>query len=105
MGQLIYGGNHVIEFDDRMLAHLQIVIASKLRRREGLFLSWKQETDAGSGRVTIWLDPSIPLLFRFRGPAPGINRAWLESLTEASNSPRGLFVSEESTYLNADPPR
>jgi hypothetical protein len=105
MGALVYGGHQIIEFDDRLLAHLQIVIASKLRRREGFFLSWKEEVHAGSGRVAIWIDPSIPLMFRFDEEASsGINRDWLESLTLASNSARGLVVTEEAAaHLTAEP--
>jgi hypothetical protein len=104
MGVLVYGGRQAIEFDDRLLAHLQIVIGSKLRRREGFYLSWKEEIGVGGGRATIWLDPAISLMFQYEeASALDINREWLESLTLASNSPRGLIVMEETAHLSAKP--
>jgi hypothetical protein len=104
MGVLVYGGRQAIEFDDRLLAHLQIVIGSKLRRREGFYLSWKEEIGVGGGRATIWLDPAISLMFHYETASPlDINREWLQSLTLASNSPRGLIVMEETAHLSAKP--
>jgi hypothetical protein len=104
MGVLVYGGHQRIEFDDRLLAHLQIVIGAKLRRHEGLFLSWREESNAGGGRVTVWVDPSQPLMFRYEDPVPPmINRDWLEALTLASNSPRGVVVTEETVHLSNEP--
>lgn len=95
MGVLVYGGQKAIEFDDRLLAHLEIVIVSKLRRHEGFLLSWKDDAGPDSGRVAIWLDPAIPLVFNYEQIPGEINRAWLESLIAASNSTRGIIVSEE----------
>ncbi|MFF1573346.1 ATP-dependent DNA ligase [Leifsonia sp. NPDC058292] len=103
MGVLVYGGHQVIEFEDRLLAHLQIVAGLKLRRREGFYLTWREDTNAGSGRVTIWVDPALPLMFRYEeGAALSINREWLESLTLASNSARGLVVTEETAHLTTE---
>jgi hypothetical protein len=34
MGYLMYDGDTRINFDDRVLAHLEMVIINKLRRRE-----------------------------------------------------------------------
>jgi hypothetical protein len=103
MGVLVYGGRQSIEFDDRLLAHLQIVIGSKLRRREGFYLSWKEDIGAGGGRATIWIDPAISLMFEYETASPlDINREWLESLTLASNSPRGLLVVEETAHLSTE---
>lgn len=95
MGSLIYDGS-AIEFDDRLLAHLQIVVVSKLRRREGFALSWRDAAAVGDGRSMIWLDPSIPLYFRFDGSrVPSINRDWIERLTESASSSTGLVVMDE----------
>jgi hypothetical protein len=41
MGTLNYAKT-TVEFDDRVLAHLKVVIVSKLRRGEPLQLSWKE---------------------------------------------------------------
>ncbi|MGG7463599.1 MULTISPECIES: hypothetical protein [unclassified Plantibacter] len=97
MGYLVYGAGAEYEIEDRALAHLKVVIGSKLRRQEGFFMSWVNEPDQGSGRVSIWLSPSIPLQFRFFGSrAPELNRAWLEVLADTSHTPRGLQLIPEA---------
>jgi hypothetical protein len=96
MGKLIYGAGIQIDFDDRALAHLHIVISSKLRRGEKFFFSWQDDGSVGSGRSSIWLEPSIPLYFKFLGSKhPDINRAWIEALVVSGNSTMGLtFIPE-----------
>jgi hypothetical protein len=97
MGKLLYGTSGIeIEFDDRTLTHLQIVIAAKLRRKESFFFSWKDDPAIGDGRSSIWLDSSIPLYFKFAGGrVPSINREWLDILTASSNGSGGLQFTEE----------
>ncbi|MCU1404683.1 MAG: uncharacterized protein JWQ43_986 [Glaciihabitans sp.] len=96
MGTLLYGAGTTIDFDDRTLAHLQLVIGAKMRRSEAFFFSWKEDSTSGSGRGSLWLDSSIPLFFNFRSSAPArINRGWIEALTLSANSPQGLFLTEE----------
>lgn len=92
MGRLIYGtGDTDVEFEDRLLAHLKVVISTKLRRNEAFMLSWEHGTEEGSGRSTIWIHPSIPLHFRFYGnKSPALNRVWIEDLMLAANSTGGL---------------
>ena len=95
MGMLTYAGV-AVEFDDRLLAHLEIVIVNKLRRHEGFVLSWRDCSDMGDGRSAIWLDPSIPLYFKFDGSrVPAINLDWLERLADSASSSTGLVVSDE----------
>ncbi len=51
MGTLIYGhGDLTVDFDDRTLAHLQVVIGTKLRRRESFLLSWSDDGQDGERR-------------------------------------------------------
>ncbi|NEN06047.1 ATP-dependent DNA ligase [Diaminobutyricibacter tongyongensis] len=103
MGKLIYGTTTEIGFEDRVLAHLQIVIGLKLRRKEGFFFSWRDEQSVGDGRSAIWIDPAIPLLFRYNGGRqPKINKEWLEALTLSSNSAQGLQLTEEIGALGRD---
>jgi hypothetical protein len=103
MGKLIYAGTTEIGFEDRVLAHLQIVVGLKLRRKEGFFFSWRDEQGVGDGRSAVWIDPSIPLLFRYSGGRqPKINKTWLEALTLSSNSAQGLQLTEEIGALGAD---
>jgi hypothetical protein len=96
MGTLTYDVVSKVDFDDRALAHLQIVIASKLRRGESFNLSWVKDAGAGSGRTTIWMHPAIPLVYDFVGSSsPTINREWLNALMESANSPGGLRLVPE----------
>jgi hypothetical protein len=85
-----------IEIDDRSLAHLQIVLGSKLRRHESFFFSWVNAPQAGSGRASIWLDHAIPLFFDFDTTAHHcINRDWIDVLSYPSSSLLGvIFVPE-----------
>jgi hypothetical protein len=97
LGILLYGSPGLeFAFDDRALTHLQIVITTKLRRREGFVFSWTESPDAGSGRSSIWLDPSSTLYFRFHGGrVPSINREWISVLTDSANSGSGLLYTPE----------
>jgi hypothetical protein len=68
MGRLIYGARGLhIEMDDRLLAHLQVVVVSKVRRNEGFVLSWSETASEGSGRRSIWVHPYLELLFEYAG--------------------------------------
>ena len=97
MGKLLYGMSGIeIGFDDRVLAHLQVVIGAKLRRNESFYFSWRDDPAIGDGRSTIWLSDSIPLYFKYSGGrAISLNREWIESLVASSNSGQGLQLSEE----------
>ncbi len=96
MGKLTYGSTVVVDFDDRLLAHLQMVIATKLRRGESFAFSWRDDAAVGDGRTTIWLHPALPLVFKyFGGKQPAINRAWVEALLQTANSSAGLHVVPE----------
>lgn len=96
MGYLVYDSSTVISFDDRVLAHLEIVIVSKLRRKESFALSWRESPDNGDGRTTVWIDPSIPLRFRFNGSRPPVlDREWIERLAAAAASSAGLIAVDE----------
>ena len=97
MGTLLYGNpGIVINFDDRALMHLQIVISTKLRRRESFIFAWSDSADEGSGRSAIWLDPTSTLYYRYFGSrTPAINREWIEALMLSANSAGGLvFIAE-----------
>lgn len=85
-----------IEFDDRLLSHLEVVIVSKLRRHESFAMTWRESEENGDGRSTIWLDCSHHLFFRFDGSrAPLLDRKWIERLSELAMSSSGLIVVDE----------
>lgn len=96
MGRLVYGPQErVIEMADRTLAHVKLVVVSKLRRDEAFLVAWTTPMSQGSGRESVWLHPAIPLQFQFSGNRPcAINRLWIEQMTESAN--RGeLRLTEE----------
>ncbi|AWB85726.1 hypothetical protein [Mycetocola zhujimingii] len=96
LGSLVYGFGETYEFEDRLLAHLKVVIGSKLRRREGFYLSWPLDPDQELGRTSLWLSPAIPLQFHFSADeSPTLNKHWLESMMSSSYGPLGLTITEE----------
>jgi hypothetical protein len=99
MGSLTYDGM-VIEFDDRVLAHLQIVMVQKLRRGESFLMSWRDSLNSGDGRAAIWVSPTIPLYFKFLGSkVPTIDKDWLHELGKSAESSTGLIVTNEKGEL------
>src|SRR4051812_45752818 len=97
MGSLQYDGV-VIEFDDRLLAHLQIVIATKIRRNESFFMSWRDAIEGGDGHSSLWVHPAHYPYFKYSGSrSPKINPEWVEAMTVAANSSRGLVIMTEDS--------
>lgn len=95
MGKLIYGRRE-IEIEDRTLAHLKIVMLTKLRRNESFAFNHINDVESGSGRSTVWVHPSVPLQFNFYGNrTPELNREWVEALLMSANTPEGLKVLPE----------
>jgi hypothetical protein len=96
LGKLHYGDALVVDFDDRLLAHLQIAIGVKLRRNESFHFAWRDEASVGGGRSTIWLHPTIPLRFHYRSRSvPALNLHWVDELIASANTPGGLRVIPE----------
>lgn len=99
MGTLYYGA-HQYELDDRLLAHLQVIITMKLRRGERFFLSWRGEASTGRKRASVWIDNGIPIVCAFEGGRhPSINREWIRDLTDSANTAYGLMITDESTIV------
>ncbi|MCH6230010.1 hypothetical protein MK786_04575 [Microbacterium sp. CFH 31415] len=92
MAKLFYGAQQEpIEIPDLLLAHVKVVIATKLRRNECFMMSWAHAD--GSGRSSIWVQPSIPMRFVFESAeAPQLDRALLASLAVAASSNSGLVL-------------
>ena len=94
MGTMTYVGV-VVEFDDRTLTHLQVVIVQKFRRGESFPLSWIDSPSIGDGRSAMWLTPMEPIFFKFDGSrVPSIDQAWIDRLSRSAESPRGLVVTD-----------
>ena len=92
MGMLVYNGRMTLHIDDRVLAHLQVVVINKLRRRESFTFTW----DDGTQEAVCWIGPSIPLEFTYSGNRrPLLNREWLELMAMSANANSGLVVMPE----------
>jgi hypothetical protein len=102
---LFYGSALAASFDDRVLAHLQLVIGAKLRRGEAFNFTWRSESADPPGRTTVWLHPTIPLVYSYATTRqPQINRPWIELLMTSANSVSGLqIVPEPDAAATADP--
>jgi len=92
-----YGSaEHPIEIDDVTLAHLKVVIATKLRRNESFTLSWAHDDDQPRGRSTLWLHPSIQLRFEFNEPnPPELEPARIQAYANSANTSGGILIPEE----------
>lgn len=97
MGTLFYGSSDTpIEIEDRALAHLKVIIATKLRRGESFTLSWTHPEGQQGGRSTIWLHPSIPLRFVFdEAEQPELSRQWMDELASSAHSSGGILLVAE----------
>ena len=96
MGKFIYDSNIKVDLEDRLLAHLQLVIGAKLRRGEAFHFTWKDDTSTGNGRTIVWVHPGVSLVYKFYGSRrPAINRVWIEALVYTANSATGLHVVPE----------
>jgi len=93
MGTLYYGDTRAaIAIDDVQLAHLRVVMISKLRRNEPFSFSWLK-TDGAAHRSTVWVSPQTILEFEFDGPdTPELDMARLERLSRDASTAKGLTV-------------
>ena len=100
---VLYYDREEFAFDDRVLAHVQIIISAKLRRGENFFLSWALPAERGSGRHAIWIDNGVPLHFFYNGSRNmSINREWIETMMTSASRASGLMLAEEPN--RATPP-
>ncbi|MCU1557734.1 MAG: ATP-dependent ligase [Microbacteriaceae bacterium] len=99
MGHLLYGfPAESIDLDDRTLAHLQIVVGSKLRRSENFWIEFVHGVDEGGGREVIWIDHAIPLLFRYvSAHHPETDQDWVDELV-AQSSNKGHVIIKSSAH-------
>lgn len=94
MGHLYYGNTtEPFEIPDRLLSHVKVVTATKLRRSESFTLSWQHRADDTPGRTTLWMQPSIPLRFVFEeAETETLDAAILKRLAAAANTSAGLTI-------------
>lgn len=102
MGTIQYGSGDEIHIEDRALAHLKVVIATKLRRNESFTLSWRHPEGQPMGRSTIWLHPSIPLRFVFGEPEPPqLSAEWITAMAHSANTSGGIMLLPEQVDRDA----
>jgi hypothetical protein len=95
VGKLVYNAlGHSFDVEDRALSHLRLVFMNKLRRGEPFM--FHHSPGDGSGSRTLWIHPSVPLVFHFYGSRqPAMNRRWIDELMHEANSPAGLTLLPE----------
>lgn len=104
MGTLHYG-DHTFPIDDRVLVHLQVVMAMKLRRGENFFVLWRNSAATGGGRNAIWIDNGVPIYCQYDGSRlPSINREWIETLSASAGTNFGMQITEEGTLIPLNSP-
>ncbi|KEP72678.1 ATP-dependent DNA ligase [Microbacterium sp. SUBG005] len=96
MGKLVYNTlGHSFDIEDRTLSHLRMVFMNKLRRGEPFMFHFP--LGDGSGTRSLWISPSIPLVFHFYGSArPQLNRRWIDDLMNEASSPGGAEYHERT---------
>ena len=93
MGQLFFSSaSDSIELDDRTLAHVEIVVLAKLRRKESFAVTHHAED---GGRTTVWLSPSSSVSFTYTVGQHEIDREWLEQLIDGANSAGGIQLGNK----------
>jgi hypothetical protein len=99
MGTMVHG-NMSVDFEDRLLTHLQIVLVQRFRRNEPLIISWLDATSVGDGRSSMWMTPTLPVYFKFAGSrVPTIDPDWLRTLSDSAASSSGLILTTEDGKL------
>jgi hypothetical protein len=99
MGTMVHGAI-AVDFEDRLLSHMQIVIVQRFRRNESLVVSWLDAVSVGDGRSSMWMTPSLPVYFKFAGSrVPAVDQDWLDRLVESAASSRGLILTTPNGEL------
>lgn len=92
MGHLTYGTRE-IPVEDRLLAHLSVIITQKLRRRE-CFLLTVPSGDRRLHAESLWISANSDIGFAYAGNrVPSFNHEWLEQMMNESFSTQGLDLA------------
>lgn len=103
MGKFIYENAIRVDFDDRTLLHVQMVVGTKLRRGEPFSFSWREDVSVGGGRTSVWIHPRSALVYKFYAAQRGaLNPHWIDALMYTANSPSGLYVVPEPEAARAE---
>lgn len=99
MGKLTYGAiQREIEMDDKLLAHIEMIVLSRLRRNNAFALRWIEKIEVGDGRRTIWISPSSDLYFEYdKHEQPELDRVLLDKLAAAADSNLGVNLRTDAS--------
>ncbi len=94
MGRLRYDGtSDPILIEDATLAHLKIVISTKLRRQESFMMTWLPVNGGVDKRATVWIHPAIPLQFGYdAAEPPAIDPRLIADMMQALNASGELVL-------------
>lgn len=96
MGKLRYDSAlPSILIEDVELAHLKVVIGTKLRRQESFMMTW-HPPGGDPGRVcSAWIHPAIPLQFAFDAEAiPQVSPGHVAELIKRVNATGDLVLAQ-----------
>ena len=97
MGTLYYGSTRLaLRVDDRILAHLRVVVTAKLRRGESFAISWTDPDRPDQARESVWVHPGADLMYVLDGPAAVVDHALLGSMSAAAYVARGIEIEARS---------
>jgi hypothetical protein len=107
MGTLYYSAaQYPIRIDDALLTNLRVVLEKRLDAGLGLSLSW---SEAGIGRSTVWLHPTIPVRMHVDDPeATRPDAHAVDAMTVEVEQSGGIMLppdEEEGAGLRDTPPR
>jgi hypothetical protein len=99
MGTLTYGAlQRRIEIDDRLLAHVEAVTFSRLRRGNAFALRWTERIEVGDGRRVIWMHSGADLYFEdVGGDRHELDRELIERLAVAADSNSGMDLALDAS--------
>ncbi|BDI21711.1 hypothetical protein [Herbiconiux sp. L3-i23] len=95
MGTLYYGSARTpVRIDDRTLAHLRVLIVSKLRRSEPFLVSWAEPQAHGHGRSSLWIHVGVDMIFHFEGGRhPELDKSEEDRMAAEALTPLGVQIS------------
>jgi hypothetical protein len=92
VGRLIYRDRATFDIDDRLLAHLRIVVMNKLRRNEGFML--QVPVNEGVRQASLWIHASNALVLQFYGGRePAIDRELVDQMMHEASGADGLTLT------------
>lgn len=94
MGRLKYDHTaEAIGIEDETLAHVKVVVATKLRRQESFMMTWLPVDGGPNARMNAWIHPAVPLVFMFdSADVPPIDQRRLEDMMHATNATGELML-------------